>query len=281
VSYILSKDNTRLFYTIDHAPHQEDQTDRCGALIIHGFGDHCQRYDQFTQYLNGLGVDVFRFDYRGHGRSEGKRGHILSFEEYLQDLSAALSTFEAELSPQHKFLFAHSNGGLIAAHALALLPELSQWSGAVLSSPFFAIKVRVPWWKQFLGSKLSAIIPTLQLPTELNASHMSHDQEVIDRYGTDPLIGRVASARWFTEILQAHEMVPKHLSEVKIPLLMQLAGDDLVADSDYAETVFNEITSSKNTLHRYDGLYHEIWFEENSLNRKVFADLDHFIQNNR
>lgn len=279
MSYILSKDQTRLFYVIDRASEEHSNGSTAGALILHGFGDHCQRYDLFTEHLTSLGIDVFRFDYRGHGRSEGRRGHIGAFSEYLEDLSAAIQRFDEELGSRRKILFAHSNGALIATHALSLLPELASWSGAVLSSPFFAIKVEVPWWKRFLGSKLSTLIPTLQLPTDLEPTHMSHDPVVIEAYGSDPLIGRVASARWFTEILEAHGAVSECLREVNIPLLVQLAGDDLVADSDYTERLITELEQPRLDLKRYPELFHEIWFESPSLNRKVFADLDYFVQN--
>ena len=277
MSYILSKDQTRLYYTVNRTSVDRKERPSVGALIVHGFGDHSQRYDQFTAHLNSLGVDVFRFDYRGHGRSEGKRGHILSFDEYLEDLNSAVNAFDEEFTSCKKLLLAHSNGALIATHALALNPKLSSWDGAVLSSPFYAIKVDVPWWKRFLGAKLSAIIPTLQIPTDLEPTHMSHDPQVINLYGSDPLIGRVASTRWLTETLQAHQAVGDRLKEIKIPVLFQLAGDDKVADSDYTEQLVGKQSHLKLEMKRYPELYHEIWFEAPSLNRKVFADLDQFV----
>jgi lysophospholipase len=274
VSYTLSEDKTRLFYKIDHA-------DSAGvsALIIHGFGDHSERYDTFTTYLNELGISVLRFDYRGHGRSEGKKGHILSFEEYIQDLEAAIDIFEESFPDSKRILLGHSNGALIATHGLALIPKLHTWDAAVLSSPFFAIKVKVPRWKSFLGQKLSRLIPTMQLPTDLNPKHMSHDPEVIKAYSTDPLIGRVASARWFTEILKAHAQLEERLQQIKIPVLMQIAGEDYIADSEVSKNLFNSIRSADKHLSLYEGLYHEIWFEDISLNRKVFAELEEFLHN--
>ena len=32
------------------------------------------------------GYNVYRYDARGHGKSEGKRGHLEDFEDYLDDL---------------------------------------------------------------------------------------------------------------------------------------------------------------------------------------------------
>ena len=147
MSYTESQDKTRLFYKIDHA-----KDAKASALIIHGFGDHCGRYEAFTHDLLDLGISVLRYDYRGHGRSEGRRGHIMSFDEYLEDLQAILEIHNETFDLSYKVLFAHSNGALIATHALAKLNDLKSWSGAVLSSPFYSIKVKVPRWKTFLGA---------------------------------------------------------------------------------------------------------------------------------
>ena len=108
---------------------------------------------------------------------------------------------------------------------------------------------------------------------------MSHDSAVIENYAVDPLIGRVASARWLTETLKAHDEVAQCLRSIQLPLLVQLAGDDLVADTEHAKTLFDEFASPSKSLQIYDGLYHEIWFEAENLNRKVFADLDQFLHN--
>lgn len=268
-----SKDETRLYYQLDHV-----ESPVATALLIHGFGDHCHRYDRFAHFLNELGFTTLRFDYRGHGRSDGKRGHILSFSEYLDDVSAILSVMDKEISNDlPRVLFAHSNGSLIAAHALAKLPELSEWRAAVLSSPFFGLKVKVPAWKRILGKRLSSLMPSLQLPTDLDPQTMSHAEEVVSAYGTDPLVGKVASARWFTETLRAQSELPEVLSQIEIPILLQLAGADQVADSAHAESLFSSISSPEKQLRVYEGLFHEIWFEEQELRQPVFSDLIQFL----
>jgi alpha-beta hydrolase superfamily lysophospholipase len=58
------------------------------VVLMHGFAEHCRRYDEFAEYLLAGGIDVSRFDARGHGRSSGQRGHVARFEEYVEDLQA-------------------------------------------------------------------------------------------------------------------------------------------------------------------------------------------------
>ena len=73
---------------------------------------------------------------------------------------------------------------MIATHALAKLNDLESWSAAVLSSPFYSIKVKE--MENLFGAKLSRLVPTLGA-TDLNPSHMSHDS-IVDAYSMDPLM---------------------------------------------------------------------------------------------
>lgn len=270
-----------LYYRISEATGQQgesrDDAQRPAALLLHGYGDHCHRYINFVDWLNQLGISVLHFDFRGHGRSEGKRGHVYAFQDYLDDVIVMIDLFERELKPTRRLLLGHSNGGLVAAHALATLPALNSWDAAVLSSPFFAIKVPVPYWKRALAMNLSRFMPTLQLPTELHADLMSHDPEVAKAYETDPLIGRVATARWFTETLQAHQALSAKMKEIAIPTLWQVAGDDHIVDPAVTLELFKAVTQAKE-LHLYDDCYHEIWFEDDERRAPIMSDLAQFLE---
>ena len=230
-------------------------------LLVHGFGEHCGRYDALTSQLNEKGFNVFRFDLRGHGRSDGKRGHIFEFEEYMQDFSCfkelALSHPDVH---QDSFLLAHSYGGLIAMSAL--LRDPSDIRGLVLSSPFFGMADGIPKWKIGLGKILSKYLPALSLPTEINPEDVSHDPKTINEYATDTLIGRTASTRWLTETLGAQERAFDQASQLQMPLLWQQAGDDRLVSKAKGRSVFEAVGSSDKTWIEYPNMFHEIWFEK-------------------
>src|SRR3954469_24151488 len=65
--------------------------------LLHGYGDHCGRYEHFYQWMAQRGVACFGFDFRGHGRSEGKRGFVARWEEYLDDLNVFLEQPEMKI----------------------------------------------------------------------------------------------------------------------------------------------------------------------------------------
>ena len=83
------------------------------------------------------------FDYRGHGQSGGRRGHIFRFEEYLEDFRAFIAyARECNDSKLPVFIFAHSYGGLITE--CAHIEKVPGIAGAVLSSPFLRLCHQTP-----------------------------------------------------------------------------------------------------------------------------------------
>ncbi|MCH7641097.1 alpha/beta hydrolase, partial [Patescibacteria group bacterium] len=53
-------------------------------IIVHGWGEHSDRYSNAVGYLMSYGYAVYGFDQRGNGRSPGKRGHINNWGEYRE-----------------------------------------------------------------------------------------------------------------------------------------------------------------------------------------------------
>jgi alpha-beta hydrolase superfamily lysophospholipase len=252
--HFTSTDGTRLYFEYDRV-----EAPKAALLILHGFADHLGRYAGMAAHFNALGYDTYRFDYRGHGRADGRRGHIYAFAEYLSDFEAFRAHAGERIGKLPRFVCAHSNGGLIATHGVAADP--SGLAGLCLSSPFFGISAPVPAWKSVAGKLLSRVIPALALPTDINPEHVSHDPAVIAGYGTDTLVGKVASARWFTEILAAHGRSAAVAAGLKLPVLVQQAGDDRIADAKASRRVFEAMGSADKTFTDYAGLYHELWFE--------------------
>ena len=67
------------------------------VAVLHGYAEHLGRHEEVTRALCGAGYAVHLFDCRGHGQSGGKRAHVDSFDEYLQDLDVFLARGDAPL----------------------------------------------------------------------------------------------------------------------------------------------------------------------------------------
>jgi alpha-beta hydrolase superfamily lysophospholipase len=241
-----------------------------GAIgLIHGFAEHCGRYDWLAESLADTGWAVAAMDYRGHGQSGGRRAHVDRFDEYLHDCHAFIDEMAADGLAEQPILLGHSQGGLIAARLAESAPE--RLSRLVLSSPFIGLAMRVPAPKAWVGRVVARWLPTLSLATGLDPAWLTHDQRIVDAYSADPLVSHRATARWFTEVTRAQQLTRQEAERLELPLLVLQAGDDRLASPDATREFFQAAGSQDKQLEVYDGLYHELFNETER--ERVLADL--------
>ena len=82
-------------------------------------------------------------------------------------------------------------------------------------------------------------------------------------------------------MLNSMEYVDSSAEKLKIPILMQLAQDDHLTDPLISEEFFERLTVRDKTLRVYEGLYHEIYNEQEVLRRKPLEDLRAWLEKQR
>ncbi len=247
---------------------------RGAVLVVHGFGEHSGRYEHVFEALNARGYSCLGVDYRGFGRAAGRRAFVRSFDDYLDDVQWGLDAL-AERWPGAPFLLGHSQGGLICARfAIARAPTLR---GLVLSSPALRFSVSVPAWKRGLAHLLSAVWPSFTLPAEIPARDLTHDEEALRRLREDPLLVRVATARWYTECLRAQEQTLAGAAALRAPFLLQAAGDDRVVDAAVTRAFFDAAGAEDKTWIDYPGLFHEVYQETEVARGHALHDLTEWL----
>jgi alpha-beta hydrolase superfamily lysophospholipase len=87
---------------------------RLVLVTVHGFGAYCGLYRHVAGALLARGIAVTQFDCRGHGRSEGRRGHVDRFDDYHADLNLVVRRARERVPGVPWALMGHSLGGLIA-----------------------------------------------------------------------------------------------------------------------------------------------------------------------
>ena len=265
-------DGVKIFYR-----HYPAESEKARLVIAHGLGEHSGRYGNVIKRMLARGISVWAPDHRGHGQSEGKRGHVLNFMQYLTDLNSMLVLAREGMAGERKcFLLGHSMGGLIAIYYALRFPELID--GVLVSSPALGMVIEVPAAKKILGSCMSYLWPSLTLGNELDAGKISHDQDVVSAYENDPLVHDRVSTRFFTELMAAMETVNQQFSSLKVPILMQVAGDDHLVNARTAGQFFEKLEIPDKTLHVYEGLYHEIYNELEAQREKVLKDLEGWLE---
>jgi acylglycerol lipase len=244
-------------------------------LIIHGVGEHSDRYQNIIDELKKKNISIYSFDLRGHGRSGGKKGHIRSFTDYIQDINIFIKLIRAEEKKLPLIMLGHSMGGLIALKYILEHPEDAK--GLILSSPYLKTAMEIPAWKSFLGRLLSGIVPGLSMPTGLDPQGISSDREVVDAYAKDPLVHSLVSTRWFTETNSAREECITRGSELKMPVLIFHGKEDEIVDCRGTEEFYKNCNPKNCTLHLFDGLRHETMNEVEPERKKVLKMISGWI----
>jgi acylglycerol lipase len=225
------------------------------VVIAHGLGEHSGRYSNVIEKLKGKGISFYALDHRGHGRSGGKRGHIMSFMEYVYDLKLLIDFVKVDSERLPLILLGHSMGGTIAIKfALAYHEDIN---GIIISSAGLVTALEVPRWKESLGKFFSRRMPGLTMPSGLPPEYISRDAAVVEAYKGDPLVHDKVSTRWFTEFTSAGQECLSRASELKMPILLFHGTDDKLVDYRGTERVYEAVSSKDRTLYLFDGLYHE------------------------
>ncbi len=244
-------------------------------LIAHGLGEHSGRYKNLIQIMQEDEVSFYALDHRGHGRSEGKRGHISSFTEYIEDLKSLFKLVHKENQTVPIILLGHSMGGVIAYQYALSYPQ--DISGLILSSAGLIPAAEVPGWKQWLATALSKLTPALAMSNGLNSNDLSHDQLVVEAYIDDPLVHDRVSSRWFVEFTQAGINCLSRASELTMPLLIIHGANDNIVDSRGSKEVMLKASSEQKQLYLFDGLFHETMNEASPEKEKVLSTVRDWI----
>ena len=208
------------------------------VAMVHGLGGHSSLFHPAVQYLVPQGYLVYAFDLRGHGHSPGQRGHVNSWAEFRQDLHLFLQQIHQEHASYPCFLWGHSLGGTIALDYALRSPDLLK--GLIVTAPALG-KVQISPLKLALGYMLSRIVPRFSLRLGLRNDVCLKNPDICVAYLQDPLRHDYGSARLATEFFATVGWIYKHISDLKIPLLLLHCQEDEVILAEASRHFFQQI----------------------------------------
>ncbi len=247
---------------------------RAVLVLAHGLAEHSGRYGVFASFFADAGIATYALDFPGHGRSDGKRGHIRDFQEYTEALVGLLS-LAREAHPDIPFvLFGHSMGGLIAADFL--LQHQSEFVAAVLTGAAIQSPQQPSSIVLFINRVIASVMPRLGV-LRMDASGISRDPQVISDYENDPLVYRgKATAGLVTALFSAMKRVVENATSIRLPMLIMHGSVDSLTAVEGSKLLHDSISSEDKKIVIYDGLYHEILNEPERKN--VMADILQWLE---
>jgi alpha-beta hydrolase superfamily lysophospholipase len=231
---------------------------RAAVVMVHGFSAHCGLFRHVPAALARAGFAVTAFDCRGHGRSEGRRGYVKRFSDYVDDLARVIARARDRSPGLPLAVAAHSHG--VAITLDYLFRGVGTFDALVAAAPYLDLKMKVPLYKRMISPAMGVLWPTLAMSNEIGLDVTCSDPEACAAMAADPLVGRVATPRWFNEVRATQARLRASAALLKVPTFMPVAGQDRLVDS-AAAIAFAKAAGPIVELKVYEKLFHEMYLE--------------------
>lgn len=245
---------------------QPENKAKAVICLVHGFGEHCMRYEPYIKYLADAGFAVLAYDQIGHGQSEGKRGVISSYKQLLDDVTLCLDK-AGELFPNTpKFIYGHSMGGNISFNYL--LRREPKLAGAIITSPWLVLTNNPGFLAKSAASFIKLFIPNLTMESGLELAYISTLSEEVEKYKADKLNHGRISFRLVNSIMTTGLWAIVNANKLKINTLLMHGSDDKITSP-----IASQLAAKNNTefiqFVEWPGCYHEL---HNEYIRKELAE---------
>lgn len=257
----LVTDTTDFFRTSDqlglYFTARKVASSKASIVFVHGTGEHIDRYAETFQTFAGQGYSCFGFDQRGFGRSEGERGHVNAFSDYVEDLAKFIDEIVVPTSTKPIFVLGHSMGSIVVLN-FALKYAAKIQGLLIFSCPLHLVAFSANFGC-FLGQLWpSCVLPKLKVPNLIDPQTLSDNSANIQAFINDPYAFNKVSFSWLREFKLARANALTHAQAIKLPILINHGDADEIAALSGATSLLAALGSEDKTLHVYPGLKHEL-----------------------
>ena len=273
--------------SIDLRVWEPDAEPRGVIQLLHGLGEHIDRYARFAASANARGILVVGHNQRGHGENAVRRGSFgpadgwqlleadaLTVRDHIDTLAPGLPVI----------LLGHSMGSFLAqsfamhygGRIKGLLLSGSTWPARLRLIPgratakLVALKSGRTAYSPFLDDVGFGSMNRRFAPNRTDFDWLSRDEAEVDRYAADPLCGGPFTTGTWVDFLGGMSEVASDSAITRIPsdlpILITGGSDDPVGGEDgmgklmlhYAQTMHSRLK-----LKLYEGGRHEMLNETN------------------
>ncbi len=227
------------------------------VLFLHDIGDHIGRYDDLALKFSSQGFAFTLFDQRGHGQSDGARGHISSLSELVDDLAGFVDFSKNEVSEQTPiFIIGYGLGAIVGAHFI-LMNSLPVSGFVGISS---LIQARDDRFERGLKrfKKLERLWPSMPMRSPFETSELIDDLGIIESLEVDPIFHNRMTLGTACEISRISELVMALPHRIHQPTLMLAGENDLICDAEGTKKFWERLSSADKSCEIYPGMGHDI-----------------------
>lgn len=271
---------------------------KANVIIVTGMQEHSNRYDEFAEFLNKNGFNVYCLDYYGQGENvrNGKYGLVpkdafFKMADTIYELQIKLDR-ETELPT---YLFGHSMGSFIAQAYLQRHRDvckkvvLSGTSGKIpmakLGFKLAKMKINAKNWDEpspfFEKLSVGAYQKTIK-NREFDCDWISYNRENRVKYDADPACGQMCSNGFYYNLLSGTSIIfdKQYIQTInpEADILVVVGEHDAVSrNAKDAYTLikrYQKYDHYKIKLNVYKNMRHEVLNEDDKMT--VFNDILEF-----
>ncbi|MBN2161692.1 MAG: lysophospholipase [Pontiellaceae bacterium] len=270
IEFNLNQDNGPVLYVRAWEP---ETPPKAVLVLIHGLGEHSGRYEAFAETFLRAGIAVCAMDLRGHGRSEGRRGHAPNYRALLSDISDLLRETRFRYPHLPTVLYGHSLGGNLAmVYALQKKPVLA---GVIAASPLLRIANPPPAWKRRLIRLMNRLHLNVSIRTQMDTAALSRAPEITEAYRNDPLVHDRITPSLAVTMIEQGEWCIDQAAHFPLHLLLMHGSADHITSPE-ASVAFSNRSNALCTFHLWENFHHELHNEPNK--EQVFTAVIRWIE---
>lgn len=237
-------------------------------LILHGLGEHYRRYDYITRKFMANNFNVYRYDQRGHGDSDGKRGYVDNANTFVKDLKIVIDLVKEENPHLPIFILGQGMGGHIMSILGGQYDNLVD--GMVFCSPLICD------FGNYTTCNSDEYDSDFDFVSTGNIHNLSHDYDFIQSYDEDELVLKEVTVGIYHELKESCSHIVEYLYKFKYPCLILHGSMDSITDCEDSRFLFNNIISKDKEIRILKGLYHKLL--EELIKDDIISEITRWIE---
>ncbi len=247
-------DGTQMFLSV-YRP--DNDNPRALLIVLHGLGSHAGDFREIGKYFAERGLAVYIPDLRGFGHYSGLKGHIMNFEEFVEDMQNLVMHAKDRYLNKITFVFGSSLGGLIAARYVTKYSR--EIDGLILQCPAVSQTLEISLGKKIAGNILSLLNVKRYFPSDVNHEDASRNPKIVKQMETDPLRFELVTPRFGIEglirkkakkrLIRVHNKTSDIIEQYVLDLAYNNNFDGVVTLADKLLDEYN-VTLNPSTIYR-------------------------------
>lgn len=261
--------------------------------IEHGITEHVGRYEKLAKFFTEKGYIVIANDIIGHGKSISEKKNKMylgpenSWFNVVEDFHNIYKIYSTKYEQLPYIILGFSLGSFVVRTFLSMYPE-AKISKAILVGTGYTSKINLKLGKYVAKSEAKKVgeenstetINKLALenynksfkPVKTKCDWLCSNDEELEEYLKDPLVGKSVSCGLFRELLNGMEYTNdrKNIKKINknIPILLISGQADPVGNFEKGilklEKIYKKEGINNLSIKFYEGLRHDIFHEKNS-----------------